>query len=433
MEHHSFIDCSRLAKRISVSGLTGIDRVAQAYVNWLATQPIPSHFIKHSPTEISLFSKDEALAIHKQIEQPTTHKALKSTLQTWRKLPKHVSSKKLKKQLSGHKETLDKLDYQQLNNLTPSAYPNRFKTSKKLTKTLAAQKGIYFNICHSTLTHKSYLDYLSQFKQLKKIFFFHDTIPLDFPEYCRGLEDAKHKLRLIHLFEHADHIITNSEYTSVQLEYWRNKLSLPPKPITPIHIGVNTKYSNTTPSTTTQPYFVILGTIEPRKNHRLLIDIWKSFIETLPPEKIPQLKIIGKRGWEIEELCRILDRKKDLKPYIKEYHDLSDIELWPILKGSQALLFPSFVEGWGMPLVEALSIKVPAICSDIPSLREAGQNLPCYINTLKGDEWASTILDYASNHSSSREQQITRLNHFMPPTWEEHFKEVDNIIFSLLE
>ena len=426
MHYCTFIDCSRLEKRTHAASITGIDRVIQSYAHWLTNRVAPCHFIRHSRTEITLVNQETRFI------PSSSERSLTQTLtDAWRQYPKYRNSKKLLKRITEEKPSLEELDYSDLNDIVKNAYSNRYKCDPKLTKNFSEQNCVYFSICHTVLTNKSYLDYLARFKKLRKIFFLHDLIPLDFPEHCRDLEDARHKLRVIHLFEYADHIIVNSQYTYDRLIFWQEKLDLPSKPITIIHIGVHLAHSNCARFIQDRPYFVVLGTIEPRKNHQLLLDIWEHFSQTLPPEDIPQLKIIGKRGWKIEELIKQLDENTNIQPHIQEYNDMPDDEVWPILKGANALLFPSHVEGWGMPLVEALAMKIPAICSDIPALREAGQNIPAYIHNNDTAKWAETILNYAQIGSTTQNAQIDKLSHFVLPTWEKHFTTVEDIINSL--
>jgi glycosyltransferase involved in cell wall biosynthesis len=88
------------------------------------------------------------------------------------------------------------------------------------------------------------------------------------------------------------------------------------------------------------------------------------------------------------------------------------------------MLFPSFVEGWGMPMVEALALGVPVIGSDIPPFREAGQGIPELLSPHDGNGWASRILEYAAKGSHARKEQRERLANFRPPSWEDHFNKL---------
>ena len=109
---------------------------------------------------------------------------------------------------------------------------------------------------------------------------------------------------------------------------------------------------------------------------------------------MPELVLIGRRGWDNETVFRLLDRCEALRGHIREMNGVLDDELWPLLRGASAMLFPSFVEGWGMPMVEALSMGVPVIGSDIPPFKEAGQGVPLLLSPLDGKAWAEAILEF---------------------------------------
>ncbi len=77
-----------------------------------------------------------------------------------------------------------------------------------------------------------------------------------------------------------------------------------------------------------------------------------------------------------------------------------------------------------MPLVEALTLDTPVICSDIPAFHESGQEIPDYIHPIDGRKWMETVIDYCSVDSEMREAQLQRMKGFKPPGWDEHFKQV---------
>jgi glycosyltransferase involved in cell wall biosynthesis len=143
---------------------------------------------------------------------------------------------------------------------------------------------------------------------------------------------------------------------------------------------------------------------------------------------VPELVLIGRRGWDNETVFRLLDRCEALRGHIREMNGVLDDELWPLLRGASAMLFPSFVEGWGMPMVEALSMGVPVIGSDIPPFKEAGQGLPLLLSPLDGKSWSEAILDFSRDHSPARAAQQQRLKNFRPPTWDQHFEKVAALV-----
>jgi glycosyltransferase involved in cell wall biosynthesis len=105
-----------------------------------------------------------------------------------------------------------------------------------------------------------------------------------------------------------------------------------------------------------------------------------------------------------------------------------DAALATWLQHAQALLFPSFVEGFGLPLLEALSQGVPAIASDLAVFREFAGEIPDYLDPLDGSGWKARVLDYAQPDSALRRAQLERMRGFQAPTWENHFATVEGLI-----
>jgi glycosyltransferase involved in cell wall biosynthesis len=92
------------------------------------------------------------------------------------------------------------------------------------------------------------------------------------------------------------------------------------------------------------------------------------------------------------------------------------------------LLFPSFVEGFGMPLIEALTLGLPVIASDLPVFREIAGEIPDYLDPLDGAGWRAAVLDYAKTDSDRRRSQLGRMIGYQAPGWESHFAAVEALI-----
>lgn len=250
----------------------------------------------------------------------------------------------------------------------------------------------------------------------------HDLIPATHPEYARPGEAERHLRRIANTVALADGVIVNSDATAAALAPHLARRPDPP-PVLVAPLGTD-QPAVPGPPLPLEPYFVILGTIEPRKNHLLLLNLWRHFASRMGASA-PRLLIVGRRGWENENIVDMLDRCAALRPTVQELGPLPDRRVAELLKGARALLFPSFVEGYGLPLAEALSLGVPAICSDLPALREVGGEVPEYLDPLDGAAWRATILDYARPGSPARRAQLQRLAGWRAPRWEDHFRRVE--------
>jgi len=159
----------------------------------------------------------------------------------------------------------------------------------------------------------------------------------------------------------------------------------------------------------------------------MLLQLWECLVERLGSDT-PKLVIIGQRGWDIENVVELLEHSVHLKGYVYEYPSCSDADLVTYLHHAQALLFPSFVEGYGMPLVEALSHGVPVIASDLEVFREIADDIPEYLDPLDSKGWSDMVMEYAKSDSHLRNEQLKRIEHFKTPTWADHFAKVDALL-----
>lgn len=253
----------------------------------------------------------------------------------------------------------------------------------------------------------------------------HDLIPLTHPEYSRPDAAERHRHMLHTVARHADAVIVNSQATLDALEAWmrRNSLACPPATVAPLGFDLPELLEQACPRPA-GPYFVMLGTIEPRKNHLFMLSLWRELHAQLG-RSAPRLVIIGRHGWENETVFRMLDRRGGFDGLVEARGRVSDQEVAWLLGGARALLFPSLAEGYGIPLVEALSLGVPAIGSDIPALREVGGSVPELLHPLDGGGWRAAILDYARPDSARRAAQLRRIGQWRRPDWTQHFQLAD--------
>lgn len=257
----------------------------------------------------------------------------------------------------------------------------------------------------------------------------HDLIPISHPEFNRPKQSRAHHRRMLVAASLADAVIVNSAATGAALAHHLMQLGRPPPHIAVAPLGFDLPPPESIPPAPRPetPYFVMLGTIEPRKNHLMMLALWRDLAETIGPGA-PRLIIMGRRGWESETVIRILERRAGFGGLVEERGTVGDGVIASVLSGARALLFPSFAEGYGIPLVEALSLGVPAICSDIPALVEVGAGVPEHLHPLDGAAWRRAVLDYASDRSRARAAQLQRLQGWVRPEWAAHFAITDPLL-----
>ncbi len=294
---------------------------------------------------------------------------------------------------------------------------------------------VYLNVSHHGIDNGPlYLHLLTKYRT-QFAFFIHDLIPIQFPEYVRLHDDEGHAKRLRAILPLDPLIIANSKATREALTDWCAQQDLPAPNTVVCHIGVEPHFLSSAPPPPEQgaedPYFVMIGTIEPRKNHLLLLNVWRDLAQSAETT-CPRLVVVGKRGWENENILAVLDRGPLSGTTVRELNDVSDRDLIDLMRNARALLFPSFGEGWGMPLVESLALGTPAICSDLKVFREAGQSIPDFLSPIDGLGWRQAVLDYCPVQSARRKAQMRRLDAFKAPTWDAHFRALEQALDRLV-
>lgn len=287
----------------------------------------------------------------------------------------------------------------------------------RLAKTLAAilpEGYVYFNVGHSNLTDRVMCAVAKSGGRIAAMV--HDVIPLEHPEFQRegSVEPFRDKLRQIS--GRADWVIYNSQDTQKRAEVFLRDLGRVPNSIV-AHLGITKPSADATqlPSglPLDHPYFVTVSTIEPRKNHAFLLDIWHQLGPAAPP-----LFICGTRGWNNDAVFARLDQLT-ANDNVYELPNLSDPALAALVQGSAGMLFPSLAEGYGLPPLEALALGSRVLCNDLEVLREVLGGKAAYIPVSDSDLWINTIKNWEKNPPQAQKD-----HQFVGPTWSEYFKTV---------
>lgn len=125
------------------------------------------------------------------------------------------------------------------------------------------------------------------------------------------------------------------------------------------------------------PVYLMVSTIEPRKNHAYLLD---AFELAWAKGSRARLCIAGRIGWKCDALIERIRQHPQLNQRLFMFNDLTDKSLEYAYSNATALVFPSYVEGFGLPLVEAMQRGLPAMGSDIPVFREIGGPFMAYFD-----------------------------------------------------
>lgn len=282
--------------------------------------------------------------------------------------------------------------------------------------------ALYLNVGHTGLDEPSLPAWIKRHR-LRAVYLIHDLIPITHPQFCRPGEDRKHERRMRNVLASASGVIANSHDTANELAALAARLGLPEPDTVVAWLSGNALRRATRPAPPMRPYFLVLGTIEGRKNHKLLVEVWARLVARLGTDT-PKLVIVGTRGWQAEEVFSKLDALGPLAVHVEEHGRCSDEDLANLMAGARALLMPSFVEGYGLPVFEALELGTPVIAADLAVYQEVAKSIPLYLPPDDPQRWEKAILDYLGD-GGDRAAQIGRMAGFKVPDWSAHFATVE--------
>jgi glycosyltransferase involved in cell wall biosynthesis len=383
------LDLSRLLQRAGQPGPTGVDRVEHAYA---------THLPGRAPGRVGFVAVDR-LGRLLLLPQGLTEAFVAATGVAWRDgttEPRAMASlaARLMQQATGYR---------------------RRPGSAAL---------FYLNVSHQHLHRGRRLQRILDLTQGRLVAFVHDLIPIEFPEYARPGHAERHRLRMSAVAGTAHAVIVNSAATRAAFAgFCRDEPRCPP--IVVAHLGASALgQASAVPGRA--PYFLCVGTIEPRKNHLLLLHVWRRLAER-HGAATPRLVLVGRRGWENENIVDLLERAPAIREYVTEQGAATDAALAVLLHGARALLFPSFAEGFGLPVVEALAAGIPVVCSDLAVLREVGGSAPTYLDPTDGPAWLATIERLAGATPTLNFAGWT------PPSWGVHFDAIMGVFDGALK
>jgi len=248
-------------------------------------------------------------------------------------------------------------------------------------------------------------------KKIKKIAMIHDLNYLIVPKTMENF----HFLSTIFFLKKdaltSDFLLSNSVGTANKIErYWKGKVDLVITP--PIDASLFRQLPEETVFKTLNKYGInykylfALGTMEPRKNLELTINVFIDLVKN-NQNNGHKLIIAGLKGWKNKENLDLLDKYSD---YVVHLGYVSDEDLPALYNGATAFLFPSIYEGFGIPVREALLCGTQIITSDIEELREAAYNNAHFINPLSFSEYKQSMLDVLNGKLINKEFKHSNSN-----------------------
>ncbi len=238
-----------------------------------------------------------------------------------------------------------------------------------------------------------------------------------FPAYCRAILPI------------CDLVLCVSQNTKSEATQWLKSQKLHVPRMEVFRLGDDFKVAKATEPTDDvfrkarlkgRDYLLTVCTIEARKNHALLYYVYK--LAATRGIDLPQIAIVGRRGWGTEEIYNFMTNDPDVKDKFVFLHNMNDEELSWLYGHCQFTVFPSFYEGWGIPIAESVARGVPCLCSNTTSMVEIAEGFVDHFSPASADECLAAIMKLLIpiNLAAARE----RTRGYRQFSWDSSFKQV---------
>ncbi len=231
----------------------------------------------------------------------------------------------------------------------------------------------------------------------------HDAVPIKYPHWCnsraRGLKNWLQKKAA----KKADHVIALSHYAVDELV---ECFGVDVRRITVIHCGVDQQWcvepdaqevaASIAKYQLQAGYFLFVGTLQPRKNVERIVQAYLRL--PLATRKERQLVIVGRVGWQYEDLLRQIKAAQDNGAAVRWLAEVgSSQELRLLYAAAGVFVFPSLYEGFGIPVAEAFAAGVAVVTANTTSLPEVSQGAALEVDPLDVGAIADAMQQLASD------------------------------------
>lgn len=252
----------------------------------------------------------------------------------------------------------------------------------------------------------------------------YDLIPVTHPEYTSQGTVLAYRQGLDEGARLWDFALTISAWTAKELAEALKRMEAPALPIRPMPLAHRITLA-TSPGPEDWPaalsdlrgkeYVLCVGTIEARKNHLALFQAWRLLLrDGFEP---PPLVLVGKAGWRVADLMAQLEATNFLDGRIRLVHGVSDPELEALYRGCLFTVFPSFTEGWGLPVGEALSHGKAVLATSEGATPEPGEGFTLPIDAFNPRGIAEEVRRLVSDRAALAAEEARIREGFRPRSW----------------
>jgi len=266
----------------------------------------------------------------------------------------------------------------------------------------------------------------------------HDMVLKAYPETMRTKTRVALAMSLRSSIRRAGYIFTISEFSKSEIVKY---MKVKPEKIGVLPLGIDhkryhTSYSGEQIAATLKkygidkPYFLYVGTLEPRKNIGAILDAYAQLRKR--GGECPELVLSGGKGWKYESIFEKIEQL-GLGDSIHVTGYLEEEEVPHLMGGAIAFLFPSLYEGFGLPPLEAMACGTPVIVSDRASLPEVVGDAGITVDALDGVALADAMLSLANDEQLRAEYAQKGIERAALFTWDRAAETLRDALVELLQ
>ncbi len=250
---------------------------------------------------------------------------------------------------------------------------------------------------------------------------FYDAVPILVPETCPADTVDGFSRAIVHMIRQADAAFAISHHSAGDLRIIAASLGLPSPALEVIPMGTQAHYGDVASDMADLPpglddFVLCVGTIEPRKNHLYLFQIWRRLL-TRAGRRTPRLVCAGRPGWLSDELHRHLAATGHLDGHFVILHEVTDAQLRALYRHCLFTIYPSISEGWGLPVSESLSAGRLCVASACTSMPEAGGPWAAYLDPYDVGAGYDLVTDLIDHPEKVRAMEDALRDGYNPLTW----------------
>ena len=274
------------------------------------------------------------------------------------------------------------------------------------------QGAFYLSVGHYGLIFPILTRWLDRRRDVRPVLMLHDVIPLDTPEFVIPKLTRYHARMVDTVARYGAGLIVSSAYARETVGAALATAGRPTIPTLVARLPLAKAFDAPAarlPALEGVRYFVMCGAIEPRKNHLIILHIWRQLCAGMSDP--PHLVVVGAPGWRSAPVLDLVYRSEATRGRVHHVVGLSTPALKSLLAGACALLSPSLAEGFGLPIIEAEHLGVPVVASDIPAHREVAGPGALLLDPTDGPAWrqaTTALMEAGSRGEPSRSAEKAR-------------------------